>query len=116
MHECSPVSFASNNPHAFLALNAGLGSYPSWIKTMVDLLQMKCPFAFSEQTKVSLRFVQEIWMGSVLNTALQNGYPIKIPRTEIKLNPFHGVVNRDGAAVLVPNINNGYILTGNKQK
>ena len=28
----------------------------------------------------------------------------------VKLNLFHGVVNRDIAAVLVPNINSGYLI------
>ncbi len=34
------------------------------------------------------------------------------PEMEIVLNPFHGIVGRDVAHVLAPNLSNGYLLTG----
>jgi len=105
----------SNPPDAILGLNAGLGSYPDWIQTMMGILDMAVPFAFSDQTKLTFRVAQGAWMDSVLYNASANGMQLSAPKTQVRLNPFHGVINRDIAAVSVPNINNGYILAGNKK-
>jgi hypothetical protein len=77
---------------------------------------MRIPFAFSDQTRLTFHFVEEEWLPNVVQNAISMGFRIYVPvLTEIKLNPFHGIVNCDIAAVLVPNINNGYILIGNKR-
>ena len=103
-------------PDAILGLNAGLASYPTWNLTMVDILRSgKVPFSFSDQTKITCRFDEVLWFPRLVQCHNANRpprmHPIDIPSTKIKLNPFHGVVNRDIEAVLVPNINNGYIIT-----
>jgi hypothetical protein len=99
---------------AVLALNAGLGSYPTWPTTIHKISRMGFPFCITDQSIVTMRFCQALWIPDVVES-INEGYPIFPPlppaKTEIKLNPFHGVVNRDVAAVLVPNLNNGYLMT-----
>jgi hypothetical protein len=102
------------NPDAVLALNAGLGSYPTWPSTLHKILRLGSPFCITNQSIVTMRFCQIAWIPDIMDT-INKGYPQFPPlppaKTEIKLNSFHGVVNRDIAAVLVPNLNNGYLMT-----
>lgn len=118
LHERTLDDAMKGYPDAFIALNVGLGSYPSWEPTMAHILQMSFPFAFSEQTKVTLRFAQTEWFPSLIKSVNANSCSthtiIQMPTLEIKLNPFHSVAGRDVTAVLVPNISNGYLLVGNK--
>ena len=101
---------------AAVGLNAGLASYEEWHGTMHMLLMMRIPFSFSECTKLSLRYAELLWLPSTVKFMNAKGefarFPRqKVPKVNIKLNPFHGVVNRDLAAVRVPNISNGYLMT-----
>jgi hypothetical protein len=102
------------SPDAVLALNAGLGSYPTWEDSIHQILRRGLRFSMSEQTISTLRFVEHAWLPSVVENA-NNQYPqfppLSVPKFDIKLNPFHGIVGRDVGAVLVPNINNGYLMT-----
>jgi hypothetical protein len=92
---------------AVLGLNAGLATYSAWIPTMRKILVCGMPFCFSDQTKLGLRQAQVLWFPKEVVGDFQS---ITVPDLEIKLNPFHGVVSRDVAAVHVPNLSNGYIL------
>lgn len=104
----------SSRPDAVLALNAGLGSYQGWAMSVYKILRLGIPFCVTDQTVVTMRFYEVVWLPSVIGQG-NMGYPpcppLSLPKTETKLNPFHGVVNRDVAAVLVPNLNNGYLMT-----
>jgi hypothetical protein len=97
----------SMSADAVLGLNAGLATYSAWIPTMRKILVCGMPFAFSDQTKLGLRQAQVLWFPNEVVGEFQS---ITVPRLEIKLNPFHGVVSRDVAAIHVPNLSNGYIL------
>lgn len=97
----------SMSADAVLGLNAGLATYSAWIPTMRKILVCGTPFAFSDQTKLGLRQAQVLWFPNEVVADFQS---ITVPPLEIKLNPFHGVVSRDVAAVHVPNLSNGYIL------
>lgn len=103
-------------PTAVLGLNAGLASYQTWGPAMHKLLRQGTPFCFSDQTKLVHRFVQTQWLPNVvhaLNRAFSQYEPLEVPASlEITLNPFHGIVGRDVAFVLAPNLCNGYLLTG----
>jgi hypothetical protein len=97
----------SMSADAVLGLNAGLATYSAWIPTMRKILVCGMPFAFSDQTKLGLRQAQVLWFPEEVVGDFQS---ITVPLLEIKLNPFHGVVSRDVAAIHVPNLSNGYIL------
>lgn len=101
-------------PDAVLALNAGLGAYPAWAPAMQKILRQGTPFCFSDQTHLIHRFAETNWLPSAVDTinkAFPNYPQLVVPETNIALNPFHGIVNRDVAFVLSPNISNGYLLT-----
>jgi len=103
---------------AVLGLNAGIGAYPTWNATLFKIFYQRVPFCFSDQTKLGLRLGELITFPNVVEFVNQRGNPYVInavlpmesPPVEIKLNPFHGVIGRDVVAVLVPNIDNGYLL------
>jgi len=104
-------------PDAVVGLNAGIGSYQEWAPTMVRLVATRIPFCFSEYTAHSLRMVRDISIPSFLrifNAASGPRNP-KEPEAplnlELELNPFHGIVGQDQAAVLIPKLSNGYFLT-----
>jgi hypothetical protein len=102
-------------PDAVIGLNAGIGSYPEWAATLVRLVACDIPFVFSEYSKQSLRFVTEIsipnWVRNYDSDMKPSHLPnVQMPTLEICLNPFHGIVNRDLAAILIPNMENGYLL------
>ena len=101
---------------AVVGLNAGLATYPQWFRTMCMVLTYQIPFSFSECTKLSLRYAEVIWLQSLVEDFPRN-YPhlppIAHPKVATTLNPFHGVINRDIAAVIVPNISNSYLFTCN---
>jgi len=114
-HEINPSTFASM-PDAVLGLNAGLPAYDTWTYTVHMLLVLKIPFSFSDQTIVTQRNAKVNWFPFLVKgfnhpDMLRRFPSVRIPTLEISLNPFHGIVGRDVAAVLVPNINNGYLLT-----
>jgi hypothetical protein len=101
-------------PDAAVGLNAGLASYPQWSNTMHMLLRLNIPFCFTDCAKLSLRYAEVIWLTPLIeniNRQYSHWPPLPVPRINIKLNPFNGVVNRDVAAVRVPNISNGYLFT-----
>lgn len=103
-------------PDAVLGLNAGLGSYSTWAPTMHKILRMGTPFCFSDQTKIIHRFTESYWLPigviQTINKAFPNYPQLTMPDLTINLNPFHGIVGRDVAFMLAPNISNGYIITG----
>jgi hypothetical protein len=96
----SASSSGGGVPDAIVALNAGLGAYPQWADVLRVAVKDGIPFACTDTTIVSQRYAQ-----------LYNFAPVFRPLAKIQLNPFHGVVARDVAAILVPNISNGYILS-----
>lgn len=101
-------------PDAVLGLNAGLASYKTWAPAMHKLIRMGTPFCFSDQTRLIQQFAADQWLPSVVNTinqAFPNFQPLQVPHLTISLNPFHGIVGRDVAYILAPNISNGYLLT-----
>ena len=101
-------------PDAVLGLNTGLGSYAAWAPAMHKIIRMGTPFCFSDQTKLIHRFTETNWLPSVvttINTAFPNYRQLQVPDVSIQLNPFHGIVGRDVAYVLAPNISNGYLIT-----
>lgn len=101
-------------PDAVVGLNAGLATYPQWYGTMYMMLTYKIPFSFSECAKLSLRYAEVIWLQSLVENFPRNCPhlpPVAYPKVATTLNPFHGVINRDTAAVIVPNISNGYLFT-----
>lgn len=108
------TDFNGNYPDAVIGLNAGLGSYEPWKKTLFMLLSLKIPFAFSEHARPSLRFVEVILIPDLIPWGNYQVSPFlrvnAIPSTEIKLNPFNAIVNRDISALLIPNIENGYLF------
>jgi hypothetical protein len=100
---------------AVLALNAGIGAYPTWINTLAKLWHYRTPFAVSDQTKMGLRSGELVTFPKVVeicngDNASTGGSPMTQPSVRIKLNPFHGVIGRDVVALLVPNLDNGYLL------
>ena len=98
-----------------VGLNAGLGTYPTWDRTVLGLIEMSIPMAFSDPSKVSLRFNEVVWLPRVLGYIGMDSTAFPV---DIKMNPFHGVVNRDIEVIQVPNIDNGYLLVldpSNKQ-
>ncbi|CAB9501949.1 zinc finger MYND domain-containing protein 15-like [Seminavis robusta] len=102
-------------PHAVVGLNAGLASYKTWAPAMHKILRMGTPFCFSDQTKLIQQFAVDQWIPSVVTT-INNAFPnyrqLVVPDDmTIRLNPFHGIVGRDVAYILAPNISNGYLLT-----
>jgi hypothetical protein len=100
------------SPDAVLALNAGLGSYHTWHNTMHKIIRLEIPFCWSDQTIVTMRNFEKVYLCSRLKEMSQHFSehpPLCAPRLDIKLNPFHGIVGRDVAAVLAPNIDNGYL-------
>ena len=97
-------------PDAVLALNAGLASYECWKPTLDKLLRWKIPFVATDQTKVTQRYA-EIYLFPTLHRYMNF---IRPPSLDITINPFHGVINRDIEAILVPNMNNGYLLVLNR--
>lgn len=102
------------SPDAVLGLNAGLGSYPAWRPTMYKLLRMKIPFCFSDQTRLILDFVQQVWLPNVVectNPIFSEDGPLSVPSVQTTLNPFHSIVGRDVAYAQSPNISNGYIMS-----
>lgn len=102
-------------PDAILGLNVGLASYPAWAPTMQKILRMGTPFCFSDQTKMIHRFTISSWLPSVIRT-INNAFPdypvLEMPETSIEVNPFHGIVGRDLAYMLAPNVSNGYVIIG----
>jgi hypothetical protein len=106
----------SVEPDAVIGLNAGLGSYPAWAPTMNKILRMSTPFCFSDQTKLIHRFTVSYWLPigviQTINKAFPNYDQLEMPDVTITLNPFHGIVGRDVAYMLAPNISNGYLITG----
>ena len=106
----------SIEPDAVIGLNAGLGSYPAWAPTMHKILRMGTPFCFSDQTKLIHRFTENYWLPigviQTINRAFPNYEQLEMPDVTIALNPFHGIVGRDVAYMLAPNISNGYLITG----
>jgi len=103
-------------PDAVIGLNAGIGAYGAdWMDMIPTLILMQIPFSFSEYTRHSHRsardFVIPRWIemyNSIVQSHLSLGQDIAI---ELRLNPFHGIVSRDLAVVLLPNVDNGYLLT-----
>jgi hypothetical protein len=102
-------------PDAVVGLNAGLAAYKSWAPAMHKILRMGTPFCFSDQTKLIQQFAARHWIPSVvetINKAFPNYRQLTVPTDmTIELNPFHGIVGRDVAYILAPNICNGYLLT-----
>jgi hypothetical protein len=101
-------------PDAVLGLNAGLGSYPAWQAALHKIIRMGTPFCFSDQTQLIHRFTETNLLPSVvttINKAFPNYRQLQVPDVNIQLNPFHGVIGRDVAYVLAPNISNGYLIT-----
>lgn len=105
---------ARKRADAVLGLNVGLDAYASWMYTLANLFRDKTAFAFSDQTKIGLRAAEIVTFPKVIEGCKFSGNPhfsqITQPSVEIKLNPFHGVIGRDVSAVLVPNLDNGYLL------
>lgn len=118
LHEIARVPFSLPLPHAVIGLNAGLGSYGTWARSILGLLDVNIPFCFSDQAKLQLHFVEKVWLPQLCRQWNDPRITAKevLDFMTIKLNPFHGIVNRDVAAILVPNINNGYLLTWKKTK
>lgn len=106
----------SIEPDAVIGLNAGLGSYSAWAPTMHKILRMGTPFCFSDQTKLIHRFTVTYWLPigviQTINKAFPNYAQLEMPDMTITMNPFHGIVGRDVAYMLAPNISNGYLITG----
>eukprot|EP00978_Attheya_sp_CCMP212_P006992 scaffold16351_cov64-Attheya_sp.AAC.1 len=102
-------------PDAVLGLNAGLGSYSAWAPTLHKIIRMGTPFCFSDQTKLIHRFTETNWLPISVVRTINNAFPnyrqLQMPDVTIQLNPFHGIVGRDVAYVLAPNISNGYLIT-----
>jgi hypothetical protein len=100
-------------PDAVLALNAGLDSYPTWRNTIYKIIRLEIPFCFSDQTIVTMRNIEKLYIPRFVKEMTQHfpEQPLYAPRLDIKLNPFHGIVGRDVAAVLAPNIDNGYLCS-----
>jgi hypothetical protein len=101
-------------PDAVVGLNAGLASYKTWAPAMHKIIRMRTPFCFSDQTKLIQQFAAQHWLPSVVNTindAFPNYRQLQVPALSIRLNPFHGIVGRDVAYILAPNLCNGYLLT-----
>lgn len=103
-------------PDAAIGLNAGIASYADWPPTILKLQACEIPFSFSDYMAQTMRFARDIsfpsWNqhGNVM--LLKQGLPmLPIPILDIRLNPFHGVVGRDIAVIMTPNIPNGYLLT-----
>jgi hypothetical protein len=102
---------------AVVALNAGIGTYLDWAFTMCKLHAFQTPFCVSEYTAHSLRFARDVSIPHFIerfNMAMSKAPDLPPPcksQYDIELNPFHGIVGRDQAAALVPNLLNGYILT-----
>ena len=100
---------------AVIGLNAGFGTYSSWGQTIHALLRGRVPFSFTDITYVSQRYAEKIWFPFIVEKynreSPQFRPQLTVPSVNIKLNPFNGIVNRDTAPLLIPNIENGYLLT-----
>jgi hypothetical protein len=102
--------------HAAIGLNAGIASYRSWIHTFLNLVRNDKPFAFSafdmasmtdDTTRIAQVFQENRereWRGPAEGSLTT------------KLNPFHNVVNRDLGIMVLPNIDNGYLLIWNGER
>jgi hypothetical protein len=103
-------------PDAVIGLNAGIADYVEWPDTILRLLVLEIPFSFSEPTRHSLRCVRDklmpMWTERY-NADSHGTIPkVKAPnKLKIRLNPFHGIVERNQVTLLTPNISNGYLLT-----
>jgi hypothetical protein len=106
---------------AAIGLNAGIASYAEWPPTIFRLQAYQIPFAFSDYAAQTLRFARDIsfpsWNKNFnANVTQPQGLPmVPIPNLDIHLNPFHGIVGRDQALLMTPNMANGYLLIWNGQ-
>eukprot|EP00550_Attheya_septentrionalis_P006571 CAMPEP_0198290698 /NCGR_PEP_ID=MMETSP1449-20131203/8465_1 /TAXON_ID=420275 /ORGANISM="Attheya septentrionalis, Strain CCMP2084" /LENGTH=333 /DNA_ID=CAMNT_0043989227 /DNA_START=432 /DNA_END=1433 /DNA_ORIENTATION=- len=113
-HQHHPV------PDFVVGLNAGLASDPEWVHTLTKLLASQIPFSFSEPSKHNARLVQNLhlpdWIRDFNDNYFPQGCPsIKLPKLQIRLNPFHGIVNQGHqTGIMTPNVSNGYLLTWNE--
>jgi hypothetical protein len=106
----------SSVPDAVIGLNAGIADYVEWPDTVMRLLALEIPFSFSEPTQHALRSVKDklvpIWIKKYNADSPGKRPNLTAPkRMEIRLNPFHGIVRRDQATLLTPNISNEYLIT-----
>jgi hypothetical protein len=106
----------SSVPDAVVGLNAGIADCVEWPHTVMRLLALEIPFSFSEHTQHVLRTVKDklipIWIKNYNADSRGKRRNVTAPRRiEIRLNPFHGIVGRNQATLLIPNISNGYLLT-----
>lgn len=102
---------------AAIGLNAGIASYvDEWPDTIMRLFAWQIPFGFSEYSAYSLRYARDLsipeWVQNFnARFCIPQGFPrLPMPQLNISLNPFHGIVGRDVALLLTPNIVNGYLL------
>lgn len=102
----------SHIPDAVIGLNAGLGAYTTWSRTLLKLFDLNIPFCFSDQTEMNHTIVERTTLPKLTKLVKKKfGLILTAPCLQISLNPFHGIVGRDVAAELVPNLSNGYLMT-----
>jgi len=91
---------------AVLGLNAGIEAYVSWHPTLLQLVKTDIPFVVSDHSVVSIEGIT-YYVIPGLHKADTTFRPLGL---ESKLNPFHCPVARDVGIMVLPNINNGYLL------
>ena len=74
---------------------------------------LKSPEPSGELASVSPEMEQtQTFFVTTINTAFPNYRQLAVPeQLTIQLNPFHGIVGRDIASILAPNLSNGYLIT-----
>jgi hypothetical protein len=91
---------------AVIGLNAGVGAYQSWVRTLFCIHHYGIPFVFSDHSMADIFQTMEIRFKQMQD---QYGF-IPPSEFETKLNPFHSPINRDIGIMVLPNINNGYLM------
>lgn len=97
---------------AVIGLNAGIGAYQTWIPTLVSLIHHGIPWVFSDHSSADAFQVLECRL-KPMRAEIPGFRPTGL---ETKLNPFHCPSNRDIGIMILPNMNNGYLLIWRGQK
>eukprot|EP00956_Cyclotella_meneghiniana_P041452 scaffold227870_cov37-Cyclotella_meneghiniana.AAC.1 len=111
-HEAFHEMFMPIICDAAIGLNAGIGAYDSWIPTLSRLVYFDIPWAFSDHTIANIQFIK-LRFESIRAGPMPYFRPAGL---ETKLNPFHCPINRDVGIMVLPNMNNGYLLIWRGQK
>lgn len=97
---------------AVLGLNAGIEAYTSWHPTLLQLVKSDIPFVVSDHSAISIFGITNFVIPG-LHSRDKEFRPIGL---ESKLNPFHSPVARDIGIMVLPNVNNGYLLIWRGQR